>query len=61
MKRKVSRKTFIRRVTEIRRRNNILWMGLMDLAMKTQSRKAKRLIRQIVSNDQKISRWMSRI
>ena len=52
---------FIRHVTKIRRRNNILWMGLLDLAMQTQNKKAKELIRQIVANDRKISRWMSRV
>jgi hypothetical protein len=36
-------------------------MGLLALALKTQNRKAKKIIRQIVANDKEISRWMSKV
>jgi hypothetical protein len=48
-------------VEKIRRRNNHLWMGLLRLAVQTKPRKAKKLVREIVENDRKVSEWMARL
>lgn len=59
MRKKHSEKQIIKAVTAIRRRNNILWMVLFKIAMKDPA--AKKVIREIASNDRKIVKWMSRI
>jgi hypothetical protein len=51
----------IKIVEGVRRRNNKLWMGLLVLAVKTSPRKSKKIIREIVENDRKVSAWMARI
>jgi len=48
-------------VTRIRGRNNRLWMSLLRLSVKAKPRKAKAIIRQIVKNDQDVSKWMGRV
>jgi hypothetical protein len=58
-RKKSTERQIIKAVTAIRRRNNILWMVLFRIAMKDPS--AKKVIREIASNDRKIVKWMSRI
>lgn len=48
-------------VQRIRSRNNRVWMKIVELAIATKPRKAKAIIRQIVANDQKVTKWLSRI
>lgn len=47
-------------VTAIRRRNNICWMNLLRLALKAKPRKAKRIIREITTNDAQVTKWMTK-
>ena len=56
---KYSEKEIIKAVTAIRRRNNILWMHLFKVAMHAPG--MKKVVREIVRNDKKIVKWMSRV
>lgn len=61
MAKRLTTKQIIKTVTGIRRRNNILWMDLMTLALVGKPKKAKKIIRKIVRNDKLVSKWMSRV
>lgn len=61
MKKKLTADEIVDIVTDIRRRNNISWMALLKLALVAEPRKAKRLVQQIVDNDAKVTKWMSRL
>lgn len=58
---KRSTKEIIKIVTAIRKRNNILWMNLMELAIAGKPRKAKSIIHKITANDMLVSKWTGRI
>jgi hypothetical protein len=58
-KRKYSKKVIIKQVQAIRKNSNILWMHLLEVAI--ENPKMKKVVRQIIANDKKIIRWMSRI
>ena len=51
----------IKIVERIRRRNNVLWMKLLILAVTTKPRKAKGIVQEIVANDRKVIQWMARL
>lgn len=57
--RKYTHREIIKAVTAIRRRNNVLWMRLFKVAMTAPG--MKKVIREIVANDKKVSKWMSRV
>ena len=59
MSKKYNQKEIIRAVTAIRHRNNILWMHLFKTAMNAPG--MKKVIREIVQNDKKVSKWMGRV
>ena len=49
----------LKAITEIRVANNILWMKILELALKAKKSKAKSIIKKIQKNDRRISRWMA--
>ena len=58
---KLSNEKIIRRVKAIRTKNNSQWMKLLALAVKTNPRKAKKILSQISAYDAEVTKWMSRI
>jgi len=54
-------KQAIKKITEIRAKNNLLWMSLLALAVKAKPHKAKAILKKIQNNDKKVMRWTSRI
>jgi hypothetical protein len=58
-KKRYSKKVIIKQVQAIRKNSNILWMHLLEVAI--ENPKMKKVVRQIIANDKKIIRWMSRI
>lgn len=51
----------IKAITEIRAANNILWMGLLELALKAKKRKAKAIMKKIQKNDRRVTKWMAQL
>ena len=51
----------IKIVEGTRRRNNKLWMMLLAIAVKTKSKKAKKILAEIRENDKKVWIWMGRL
>lgn len=51
----------VKAITEIRAANNILWMGLLELALKAKKRKAKTIMKKIQRNDRRVTKWMDRL
>ena len=58
---KMSNDKIIRRVKSIRTKNNSCWMKLLALAVKTNPRKAKKILTQISAYDAQVTLWMRRI
>jgi hypothetical protein len=50
----------IRKVEAIRRNNNRLWMNIVRVAIKYRPKETRKLLRQIVRNDRRVTTWMSR-
>lgn len=48
-------------ITEIRAKNNFLWMSILALAIEARPKKAKKLVREITENDRKVSKWLSKL
>lgn len=51
----------IKAITEIRAANNILWMGLLKLALQAKKRKARAILKKIQANDKKVTKWTGRL
>lgn len=51
----------IRTITNIRAKNNLLWMALLALAVESSPKKAKAILRKIQANDKKVNKWTGRI
>ena len=58
---KMSNDKIIRRIRAIRTKNNRCWMALLSLAVKSNPKKAKEILKQIVANDLLVTKWTSRI
>jgi hypothetical protein len=58
---RLSNEKIIRRVKSIRTRNNSCWMKLLALAVKTNPRKAKKILNQISAYDSQIVKWMKHL
>jgi hypothetical protein len=58
---RLSNEQIIRRVKSIRTKNNSKWMALLALAVKTNPRKAKKILSQISAYDAQVTQWMRRI
>jgi hypothetical protein len=58
---KLSHKIILAQIQRIRSRNNKLWMKLMALALESKPRKAKAIVKKIVANDIRVTKWTSRI
>jgi len=58
---RMSNKKIIRRIKAIRTKNNMQWMKLLELAVQSNPKKAKEILRQIVANDLLVTQWTSRI
>ena len=53
--------TIISQITKSRRLNNIYWMQLLKLAIKTSPKKAKLILKNINKQDKKISSLLSKL
>tara|TARA_Y100000816_G_C26049558_1_gene550190 strand:- start:433 stop:621 length:189 start_codon:yes stop_codon:yes gene_type:complete len=53
--------TIISQITKSRRLNNIYWMQLLKLAIKTSPQKAKLILKNINKQDKKISSLLSKL
>ena len=53
--------TIISQITKSRRLNNIYWMQLLKLAIKTSPKKAKLILKNINKQDTKISSLLSKL
>jgi hypothetical protein len=51
----------IDKITKIRAKNNLLWMGILALALRYSPEKAKPMIRKITENDRLVSRLTKRL
>tara|TARA_B100000424_G_C22858804_1_gene457787 strand:- start:793 stop:981 length:189 start_codon:yes stop_codon:yes gene_type:complete len=51
----------IKKVENIRKKNNFLWMEILRIAVTTSPTKSKKVLKQITSNDKKISKLISNI
>jgi hypothetical protein len=51
----------IAHITDIRARNNLLWMELLRLALESSPRKAKIILSEININDKAISRSLAKL
>lgn len=51
----------LRSVTYLRARNNLLWMGIVRLAIKAKPKATRRLIAQISANDREITKWLGKL
>lgn len=59
--RKITNELIINEVTKIRRKNNNCWMELLGLAMKSEPRKARKILEAITQNDSQVTKWMGRL
>jgi hypothetical protein len=50
----------VNQITGIRKSNNILWMKLLKLALESNPKKAKEIMRTITKNDREVSKWTGR-
>lgn len=63
-KRKYTRRTgpaAIKLISRIRGRNNRCWMKLLELAVKTKPRQARKILAQITANDKEVTKWLARV
>lgn len=51
----------INEITSARRKNNVNWMNLLKLAIKTSPTQAKKILKKINNEDKKISRLVSKL
>ena len=51
----------INEISRIRAANNVLWMGLLEIALKSERDLTKDLLRQINKNDQQISALLAEL
>ena len=51
----------ISQITNARKQNNINWMNLLKLAMKSSSNEAKKILKKINVQDKKISKLVSKL
>ena len=51
----------ISRITNARKQNNINWMNLLKLAMKSSPNEAKKILKKINLQDKKISKLVSKL
>lgn len=51
----------VKAIGKIREKNNVLWMALLALAVESNPKKAKAILRKIQANDKKVVRWTGRI
>lgn len=48
-------------ISEIRSRNNRLWMRILRLAFEAEPRKARKLMKTIQENDQEVVEWLGKL
>ncbi len=53
--------TIIKKIENIRKQNNVLWMEILRIAVTTSPEKSKKVLKKITINDKKISSLVSRI
>lgn len=51
----------IKKITAIRVKNNTCWMDMLRLAYAAKPKQAARIMSKIVTNDGRITKWMSRL
>lgn len=51
----------IKKIENIRKQNNVLWMEILRIAVTTSPEKSKKVLKKITINDKKISSLVSRI
>jgi hypothetical protein len=61
MTKKLPHKSILLQIQRIRSRNNKLWMKLLALALSSKPRKARAIVKKIVANDIRVTKWTSRI
>tara|TARA_B100001063_G_C16729568_1_gene538493 strand:+ start:600 stop:782 length:183 start_codon:yes stop_codon:yes gene_type:complete len=53
--------TIITKITSARRKNNVNWMNLLKLAIKSSPTQAKKILKKINDEDKKISKLVSKL
>ena len=53
--------TIIKKIENIRKQNNVLWMEILRIAVTTSPEKSKKVLKKITINDKKISSLVSKI
>ncbi len=48
-------------IESVRKKNNVLWMKLLRLAVEAKPVAAKAILKAINENDQEISKWLDRL
>lgn len=48
-------------VSDIRRKNNDLWMAILGIAIESQPERTRDLIKQISNNDKEVTKWLERV
>ncbi len=51
----------IRKIAQIRIKNNELWMSILNLALEVAPDRARELVRAIRNNDKEISEWFEKL
>ena len=51
----------IEKVTLIRARNNGLWMGILEIALKANPSATRAVIKEINQNDRKVTEWLGKL
>ena len=51
----------IQKVTDIRKTNNDCWMRLLKLALKSSPEEARKIIKDITTNDKQVTEWLQRL
>jgi hypothetical protein len=55
MEKKMNDDKIINKISQIRKNNNKLWMNILKIAFKKDEKKARKILRDIVVNDSKIT------
>jgi hypothetical protein len=51
----------IKMISDIRARNNLLWMKLLALALESSPKKAKIILAAIRKNDRQVTKWLGKL
>lgn len=58
---KIEDSTNLIQIQEIRSRNNVLWMSLLEIALTSEPEKTKKVLKEITDNDKRVSELTSKL